>query len=145
MNKLEQTFWLKDRIVLFGLSRNQKSVSREIYDLLIRKNYKIYPVNPNSDAITDVRCYKTLAEIPDKLEGAILITNPNLSRSIVRECQARGIKDFWFQYDTIDNDIRSYCAQNGLNYVYSCALLHHKEVGFPHNLHRFFYRLFKRS
>lgn len=145
MKTLENTFWRKDRIVLFGLSRNPKSVSREIYDLLIRNNYKIYPVNPNADAISDIKCYKTLAEVPEQPEGAILITNPSLSRNIVRECQSRGIKDFWFQYDTIDAGIRSYCDQNGLNYVYSCALLYHKDAGFPHSLHRFFYRLFKRN
>lgn len=144
MTDLKNTFWLKTHLALFGLSRNAKSVSREIYDLLTTKGYKIYPVNPNSEKIDSITCYRSLDAVQQKLDGAIIITNPKISSTIVTQCQERGIVDLWFQYNTMDQDVRAYCDQNGIHYVYSCALLYHKEVGFPHNWHRFFYRLFNR-
>jgi predicted CoA-binding protein len=135
---------MKKNLALFGLSRKEKSVSRDVYKLLNDKGYHIYPVNPNAEKIDSISCHKSLDDIKTTLDGAIIITNPKISHTIVRQCQEKGITDLWFQYDTMDDALRSYCQENGINYIYSCVLLHHKESGFPHSWHRFFYRLFKR-
>ena len=145
MEEKINNFWKKKNLALFGLSRNKKSISRQIYDLLNRKQYNIYPINPRTDQINSIRCYKNLDEIKQKLDGAIIITNPSISAEVVRQCQQKGINDLWFQYDTMDEKLKEYCRQNGINYINSCALLHHKEAGFPHSWHRFFYRLFVRK
>ena len=143
MKEKIKSFWLKKNLALFGLSRNKKSISRQVYDLLIKKGYFIYPINPNANKIDSIVCYKTLNDVKQKLDGAIIITNPKISIAVVKLCQARGINDLWFQLDTIDNELKAYCNNNNINYINSCVLLHHKEAGFPHSLHRFFYRLFK--
>jgi predicted CoA-binding protein len=62
---------------------------------------------------------------------------------VVKQCQQKGINDLWFQLDTMDDNVKAYLEDNGINYFYSYALLHHKEAGFPHTWHRLFYRLFK--
>lgn len=136
-------FWMKKNLALFGLSRNPKSISRQVYDLLVSKGYKIYPINPNSEQIDHIACYKSLDAVNEKLEGAIVITNPKISLEIIKQCHQKNITDFWFQLDTMDEHVKAHLHENGLNYIYSCALLHHKEVGFPHSWHRFFYRLFR--
>jgi uncharacterized protein len=145
MNEYEKIrhFWQKKNIALFGLSRNSKSVSREIYDLLMKKGYHIYPINPNAKKIDSITIYQSLDDVPVQLQGAIIITNPQISKSVVKQCHSKGIYDLWFQYDTMDEEIKSYCKKNGMNFIYSCTLLHHNEVKFYHRWHQFFYRLFK--
>ncbi len=137
-------FWLKKRFVLFGLSRKEKSISREVYELLTGKGYEVYPINPNSDEIHGIRCYRRLEDVPHPAEGAIIITNPAISHQVVRACEQAGIRDLWFQYNTMDDALKTYCDEKGLRWTNTCALLYHKEVGFPHSLHRFFHRLFGR-
>jgi predicted CoA-binding protein len=136
-------FWMKKNLVLFGLSRDPKQISREVYDLLVKKGYKIFPINPKVDQIDSITCYKSLDEVKPDLEGAIVITNPKISLEVAKQCHQRGINDLWFQLETMDDDVKAFLINNGMNYIYSCALLHHKEAGFPHSLHRFFYRLFR--
>ncbi len=142
MDEKVNQFWMKKHLALFGLSRKEKSVSKEVYDLLINKGYQIYPINPNTDQIGTIKCYRSLDEVKKNIEGAIVITNPKISAEVVKQCRGKGINDFWFQYNTMDDNLKSYCVENGINYINSCALIHHKESGFPHSLHRFFYRLF---
>jgi predicted CoA-binding protein len=136
-------FWLKKHLALFGLSRDQKKISHQVYDLLVRKGYKIYPINPNVEKIGSIKCYKSLEEIKQKLEGAVIITNPKISLEVAKQCRQKGINDLWFHLETMDDDVKDYLKKNGMNYINSCALLHHKEAGFPHTWHRFFYRLFR--
>lgn len=136
-------FWMKKHLALFGLSRDPKKISRQVYHLLVRKEYKIYPINPNVDQIDSISCYRSLGDIKQRLDGAVVITNPKISIEIAKQCKKKGINDLWFQLDTMDDTVRAYLDENRMNYINSCALLHHKEAGFPHTLHRFFYRLFK--
>ena len=137
-----QKFWMKKNLALFGLSRKEKSISKEIYQLLTSKGYNIFPINPNTDQIDSITCYRSLDDVKRNLDGAIIITNPKISAQVVKQCLAKGVTDLWFQYDTMDDELRAYCAENDINYINSCVLVHHKEAGFPHSWHRFFYRLF---
>lgn len=135
-------FWMKQHLALFGLSRDPKKISRQVYDLLVNKDYIIYPINPNVAQIDSIKCHKSLNEIMQKLEGVIIITNPKISLEVAKQCHQKVINDLWFHLETMDDDVKAYLEKNGMNYINSCALLHYKEAGFPHSWHRFFYRLF---
>jgi predicted CoA-binding protein len=123
---------MKKHLAPFGLSRDPKKNSRQVYDLLVRKGYKIYPINPNTEQIDSIKCYKSLDDINQKLDGAVIITSPKISLEVVRQCHQKGIQYLWFHLDTMDDEVKAYLGKNGMNYIYSCALLHHKEAGFPH-------------
>ena len=138
MKEKINSFWMKKNLALFGLSRNEKSISRQIYRVLIDKGYRIHPINPNADEIDDITCYQKLEQVNHKLEGAIIITNPKVSINIVKQCYQNGINDLWFQLDTMDDEVKAYCDKNGMNYINSCVLLPHKEAGVPHSWHRVF-------
>ncbi len=116
-------FWKKKRLVLFGFSRNPGRVSRQVYDLLISRGYEIYPINPNTNQIGSIPCYRSLEEIHHDVEGAIVITNPTISLEIVKQCHHRGITDFWFQLNTMDEAVRDYLHTHRLHYAYDCILM----------------------
>ncbi len=128
-------FWRKQHLALFGLSRKPAAISRQIYDLLTRTGYRVYPINPNVDRIDDIICYRSLSDVNQQLEGAIIVTNPELTLAIVKQCWERKITDLWFQYHTINDEIRRFCEANGINYFYACALQYHREVGLPPSIH----------
>lgn len=129
--ELKHTFWKKNNLVLFGLSRDENSISRQVYRLLTSKKYNIYPINPNADSIDGIKCYKNLNEISAMLDGAIIITNPKISIHVVNQLAQKGINDLWFQLDTMDDEVREFINNNSMNYVYYCALQYNREVGFP--------------
>ncbi len=116
-------FWRKRNLALFGFSRNPGRVSRQVYNLLISRGYQVYPINPHTDRIGSITCYRSLQEIQHELEGAIIITNPTISIEAVKQCHDRGIRDFWFQLNTLDDAVRAYLNGNGLNYFYDCILM----------------------
>lgn len=48
MSKQEDVnkFWMKRHLALFDLSRDPQKISRQVYDLLVRKGYNITPLIP---------------------------------------------------------------------------------------------------
>ncbi len=140
-----QSFFQSRTIALFGLSARPKSVSLEIYDLLTKKGFQVFPVNPNSSKIRDVECYPNLQSIPVKPEAAIIVTRPEISKAIAQNCLDLGVRNLWFQLQTMDDSLKSWCDEKGINWINSCVLLHHGETRFPHSVHRFFHNLFRKG
>ena len=112
-------FWMKRDLALFGLSRDPKKVSRQVYDLLVRKGYNIYPINPNAESIDSIVSYKSLDEIEQTLDGAVIITNPKISLEVVKKCHQKNINDLWFQLDTMDEKVKAFLKEKGMNYINS--------------------------
>jgi len=138
------TFFTKSAFALFGLSDRKGGVSLQIYRLLAGQGYKVLPINPNRSEVTGVKCYSSLNKLPEQVEAAIVVTNPQISKNIAQECKQAGISEIWFQYNTMDDELKDWCDQNEINWIQSCVLLHHNGAGFPHNAHRFLYKLFVR-
>ena len=60
-----QEFLSDKEIAIAGVSRNTKKFGRGVYDHLIERGYKIYPINPNADTIENAVCYPDVASLPD--------------------------------------------------------------------------------
>ncbi|NTU60507.1 MAG: CoA-binding protein, partial [Deltaproteobacteria bacterium] len=52
----------------------------------------LYPVNPTARAISSVRAYPTLADIPDAVDLGIIVLPPKAAVQAVQEAVARGVK-----------------------------------------------------
>ena len=123
MAKSIQSFWSdKKHVALFGFSRNPASVSRQVYNIMTGKGYQIYPINPHTNHIAGLKCYTNLNEIEQKLDAAIIITNPKITAEIIKQCHQRGLNELWFQFDTMDDEVKNYLAKNSMSYLYACIL-----------------------
>lgn len=83
------------RIALVGVSRHSDDFSRAVYAELIQRGYEVIPVRPDLDAIDGVRAYPRLQDVPGKLDGAILMTAPQVTARIVRDCAAAQVPRVW--------------------------------------------------
>ena len=138
-------FFLHKSFALFGLSERKGSISLQIYNLLTKHGYDVKPINPNRTKVKGIKCYPSLKDLDAKVEAAIVVTNPTISMQVVQQCKEEGLAEIWFQYDTMDKELEELCDENYIDWIQSCVLLHQSGSGFPHNLHRFFYRLFARN
>ncbi|HAR98663.1 MAG TPA: acyl-CoA synthetase [Syntrophus sp. (in: bacteria)] len=81
-------------IAVIGASSREGSVGQSIFRNLLYGRYTgvLYPVNPKARSINGVRCYPTVAEVPDPFDLAILIIPAPACPQTLRECVARGAK-----------------------------------------------------
>jgi acyl-CoA synthetase (NDP forming) len=55
-------------------------------------NKRVYPVNPNSPEILGKKAYRSVTEIPDAIDLAVIVVTEKLVPGILRECVAKGVK-----------------------------------------------------
>jgi predicted CoA-binding protein len=81
-------FLAQKRIAVAGVSRNHSHhpVGNLIYQRLKKTGHDVFPVNPHMQTFQGERCYPDLTSIPGGVDGVVIITRPETTEQIVREC-----------------------------------------------------------
>lgn len=81
-------------VAVVGASREEKKVGHRILRNLINSGFKgsIYPVNPNADMILGYKCYKSVSEIEEDIDLAVVSVPANAVLGVVEECGRKGVK-----------------------------------------------------
>ena len=62
-------------IALIGATEREGSVGKTILEnLLLSKERKIFPVNPNRDTVLGMECYADVAQVSEEIDLAIIVT-----------------------------------------------------------------------
>ncbi len=87
-------FFLADNVVIIGASRDPTKVGHVIFRNLIDGKWlgKLYLVNPLVERILNHRCYRSLADIEDEVEMAIIAVPAAVILDTIKECGKKGIK-----------------------------------------------------
>lgn len=91
-------FFKPGGVALIGATSNKMKGGYAILKNMMM-GYKggIYPVNPRYDEIAGLKCYDTIAEVPDPVDMAIVFTPAAGVPQLIRDCGARGIKGVMVQ------------------------------------------------
>lgn len=80
-------------VALIGATEREGSIGRAIMEnLLLSKDRKVFPVNPNRKAVLEVECYPDITNIPEHINLAIIATPAHTVPEIVEECGKAGVE-----------------------------------------------------
>ncbi len=90
--ELDKFFYPKS-IAIIGASSKQTSLSYELVNNIIKFGYqgKIFPVNPKSDFVHSIKAYKSLPDIPDEIDLAIIMVPRHLVLQAIDDCAQKNI------------------------------------------------------
>ncbi|MEA1958345.1 MAG: bifunctional GNAT family N-acetyltransferase/acetate--CoA ligase family protein, partial [Chloroflexota bacterium] len=87
--------FLKPRsIAVIGASRRKDSVSNKLFRNLLSQGFNgvVYPVNPNTRSVASVRAYRSVLEIPDEIDLAVVVIPSDKVREAVEKCGRKGVR-----------------------------------------------------
>jgi predicted CoA-binding protein len=130
-------FLSQRKLALVGMSGKKKKFGNVVAKELESKGYEIFPVHPHESNIDGLRCWPSLAELPEPVDGLILVVPPSETEKVVREAAAAGIARIWMQQGAESNDAIRFCAENNISVVHNeCILMFAEPPAFIHRLHR---------
>ena len=93
LSDLDKFFYPKS-IAIVGASSKQTSLSYELVNNMINYGYqgKIFPVNPKSDFVHSIKSYKTLTEIQDEVDLAIIMLPRDFVLPSIDDCIKKNVK-----------------------------------------------------
>lgn len=91
---MAESFFLSPKsIAIIGASDKEGSVGRAITSNIL-KGYtgKIFPISPTRETVFDKKAYKTVLEVPEEIDLAVVVTKNDVVPPVLEECGKKGIK-----------------------------------------------------
>ena len=98
-------FLAQKSIAVIGVSHEKRSPANGILDRFRAAGYHVFPVNPTLDAYDGVPCYESVMEIHEAVDGAVIVTRPEVTEEVVDACIRRGIPRIWI-HNMLGTDVR---------------------------------------
>jgi uncharacterized protein len=142
-------FLAQKRIAVAGVSRNNSHhpTGNLIYHRLKRAGHDVFPVNPHMQAFEGDRCYPDVKSIPGGVDGVVIVTRPEITERIVRDCNDAGVRRVWMHQSlgkgtSVSPKAVEYCRQLGINVIAgACPMMFGPGVDFGHTCMRWILKL----
>ena len=117
-------------IAIAGLSPDPSKASNMVAAYLQSVGYKIVPVYPKEDMILGEKVYRTISEIPFKIDMVDIFRKPDAIAQIVDEAIKRGDVDtVWMQLGLVNNEAAQKAKDAGLKVVQNkCTKIEHRNL-----------------
>ncbi len=113
-------------VAMVGVSSNPLRSSNFVATYLVRTPYRMYPVNPNYDEVLGVRCYPSLASLPEVPDVVDCFRRSEDLPGVVDEAIAVGAKVVWFQLGLRNDAAAQKAVDAGLSVVQDrCLKIEH--------------------
>jgi uncharacterized protein len=113
-------------VALVGVSANPLRSSNFVATYLIRTSYTIWPVNPTYEEVLGLRCYPTLADLPEPPDIVDVFRRTEEIPSVVEEAIDVGAKVVWFQLGLRHEEAAARARRAGLGVVQDrCLKIEH--------------------
>lgn len=138
-------FFAQPNFAIAGVSRDRKKFGNLVYRTLKKKGLKVFAVNPNTESIDGDTCYHYINELPAETKALIIVTPPSQTASVLEKANEKGIKHIWIQQKSESNEALDYGDKIDLAPIHGfCLFMFLKPYTFPHNFHRFFFKMSKK-
>ena len=133
-------FLAQKRIAVMGVSRDHSRhpVGNLIYRRLKGGGHDVFAVNPNMESFEGQPCFPDLKSIPGGVDGAVIITRPEATERIVRDCSDAGVRRVWMHQgmggrSSVSPEAVSYCRAHDISVIAgACPMMYGEKVDFGH-------------
>jgi len=86
-------FFRPKSVAVIGASDSPEKLGHEILKNLLQGGFPgaLYPINPKSDKILNLQCFKNVKDVPDSVDLAVIIIPARFVIQAVRDCGEKGV------------------------------------------------------
>jgi len=137
------------RIAVAGVSRTKSDhpAASLIYQRLKTTGHDVFAVNPHMQTFEGDRCYPDLKSIPGGVDGVVIITRPEATEQIVRDCNDAGVRRVWMHQSlgkgsSVSPSAVEYCHRHDISVIAgACPMMFGSGVDFGHTCARWILKL----
>jgi predicted CoA-binding protein len=142
-------FLAQKRIAVAGVSRDKSHhpTGNLIYGRLKKSGHDVFAVNPHMQTFEGDRCYSDLQSIPGGVDGVVIVTRPETTQRIVRDCRDAGVRRVWMHQSfgkgtSVSPEAVEYCRQHDIRVIGgACPMMYGEGADVGHRCMRWMLRL----
>lgn len=129
-SQIKEIFENTKTIAIIGLSPNEEKASNMVAQYLQNAGFKIVPVYPKEEEILGEKVYRSLKEIPFKVDMVDVFRKPDVIGLVVDAAIERGDVDVvWTQLGLVNNEAAQKAINAGMKVVQNkCTKIEHRNL-----------------
>ncbi len=136
MQTATQDFLAQKNIAVVGVSSTKDDAANAIYRKLRSEGYTVFAVNPKATMLEGDPAFPDLKSVPVKLDGAVIVTKPEVTEGIVEQCAELGIKRVWMHKgmgSSVSDKAVEFGRSKGLTVIDGgCPMMYCRTADFGH-------------
>jgi predicted CoA-binding protein len=104
-------------IAVVGASRDPDKAGGSVPAGLQRRGFRVIPINPYADSLFGERVYRSVLDVPEKIDIVDVFRPAYDAPEIARQAAAVGAKALWLQLDICSEEARRIAEDAGMDYV----------------------------
>ncbi len=131
---LKKLFSEVKNIAVWGMSRAANKPSHTVPRYMLEQGYKIIPINPYADEILGQKAYKSLLDVPDRIDLVNVfrlsqLVPPVVDEALERRAQRGDIDWIWLQLGISNEESRLKAESAGVKFLQNrCIYVDHMQV-----------------
>ncbi|QDS88139.1 CoA binding domain protein [Rosistilla oblonga] len=120
-----KSFLAAKTFAVAGASPKREKYGNKVFRALLESGREVFPLNPAADEIEGQPAFATIADLPEVPDAVSIITPPQVTRRIIDDAIAAGVKHVWMQPGAEDEQASQAAREAGLNVIDdgSCILV----------------------
>lgn len=120
-----ESFLAAKSFAVAGASNRRQKYGNMVFRALLSAGRQVYPLNPAQTEIEGQPAYAKIEDLPVVPEAVSIITPPAVTRQIVADAIAAGVRHVWMQPGAEDAEASESARRAGLNVIDdgSCILV----------------------
>ena len=117
-------------IAIVGASPNPAKDSHRVTKYMIEAGYNVFPIYPKEDTILGEKVYRSLKEIPHKVDIVVVFRKPNAVDAVADACIERGdVELLWTQLGIVNNSAAQKAKEHNIDVVQNlCIKIEHNRL-----------------
>ncbi|MFC1840306.1 CoA-binding protein [Thermodesulfobacteriota bacterium] len=141
MSSNYENFFDADKFAVVGNSSKMKFPVLS-YRGLKNLSKTVYPVDPSALAVDGDKTYKTLDDLPEKVEGVIIEVPKKEAENWIKEIVSAGIKDVWIHMGCDTREAVELAKDNNINLrTGTCAVMYVTPGPSYHSIHKWIMKI----
>jgi hypothetical protein len=129
INDLVNGFLAQKSIAVVGVSDRRETGCNMAYKRFKDAGYNVWPINPRIDKFEGARCFPNLGSIPEVPDAVFILSRPEVTEQVVRECVDLGIEHVWMHcmlgtkpglvenITSVSQDAVALCREHGIKVI----------------------------
>ncbi|HVB36880.1 MAG TPA: CoA-binding protein [Vicinamibacterales bacterium] len=110
-------------IAVIGASNDRRKFGNKAVRAYLRHGYTVIPINPREETIEGLKAYRSVLDVPGRIDSATMYVPPDVGRAIIDELAQKGIGEVWLNPGADGDALVTRARELHLDAIVGCSIL----------------------
>jgi len=110
-------------VAVIGASNDRRKYGNKAVRAYARLGYVVYPVNPNEQEIEGLPAYRSILDIPGRVDRAVFYVPPHVGLRVIEEVAQKGVEEVYLNPGAESPELIRRAQDLGIEPVVACSIL----------------------